>query len=647
MKQDLKISIVIPIYNQEEYLEKSIESVIRQTYSNIEIIAVNDGSTDKSSEILEVFINKDNRVKIINQRNQGLVAATITGIRHSTGDYICFLDPDDFVGKKYIENFVNELDKEYDFVAAGYYQDNGISIDAIRLKDNKEYNLNELRSRKEYFLSGEDKLSISNEFFISRWNKIYNKKCINKIVDEFEEYKSVSLGEDTIFTFLIISNSENGKTLIEPNEYFYNVYNQKSMMKSSNIDIYINKCNNVYELFSALLVKYDCTVRQAYLLFYFLIDSIFKRLYNNDKLSFKYLYNSLVNNNIYMKSIKIASREKSNIRRRIDIFIRMIAKKPDLYINLINIGDVIKLKCKYVLEDGRYIIKNIFKQNIRNILWQLRFKYDRREAFKDIEYKLPIIENRILPYLNKYKGKKTDLSESTIEKNIFIFWWDGFENAPPIVKDCLSSVYRCYTDYNIIKVSKNNYKYYTDIDINIIRSFEKGKISVQKNNGGMWIDATIFFEKKCDLFEALKKQSFNTLNFYSSSKFLTYKSEECSWSGYFIAARKGSILVEAINYIFERYYLEYQEYTTYFFIDAVFMLCKIYEIDDNVLKKSTYINGDMFILHKLLDHQFNIFEFEKISDIPQKLTWFYKPKNIVGSYYERIVKSKVIDKGVV
>lgn len=649
MKENLIISIIVPVYNQEEYLNKSILSAINQSYKNIEIIIINDGSTDKSVKILEKFANIDDRIKIIHQKNQGLVGATLTGIKNSTGDYICFLDPDDFIGENFVSNFVQALDKDYDFVAAGYYIDNGVSVKSKELDTYKVYNNDELVERKNSFLSKINTSLISDEFFISRWNKIYKKECVNKILNEFETCKNVSLGEDTIFTFLVICNSTLGKTIKKSNEYFYNVANQNSMMKNSNIEAYVDKCNIAFNSFSKLLNNYNCELRQAYLLFYFLIDTIFVRVNKNDSESFEYLYNFLMKNDIYLEAIKVVLKQKNGIKNRIDLILRILIRKSKKYLMIKKAFKKFKLAINNTLQYIIDIKRNLCIKNLSQIKNKLKFSKQRRNAFIDIKDKLPLIERRITPYLKSYETIITDLNESKIEKNIFVFWWDGFDNAPDIVKECKKSVYKYYKDYKIIPIDKDNYKKYTNINLKIINDFENGKISIQtfsdilrfnllKHNGGMWIDATIFFLNKCDLFEKLKTQSFNTLTFCSSEEFLQYKGEVCSWSGYFIASRKGSVLVDAIDNIFEKYYLEYNEYTTYFFIDAVLMICKINKIDNDVLSKSYYVDGDMFLLGEMLDKTFDKFEFEKISKIPQKLTWFYETKSIPDSYYENIVK---------
>ncbi len=98
-----QISVIIPVYNVEKYLEKCLDSVIRNTYKNLEIICVNDGSTDRSLEILNKYAELDERITVITQENQGLSGARNTGIDNSHADYIAFIDSDDYVHHQYFE----------------------------------------------------------------------------------------------------------------------------------------------------------------------------------------------------------------------------------------------------------------------------------------------------------------------------------------------------------------------------------------------------------------------------------------------------------------------------------------------------------------------------------------------------------------
>ena len=98
----INISIIVPIYNIEKKLNKCIYSILEQTYKNFELILVNDGSTDNSLKICNEYKRKDNRIKIINKENQGLVLARKSGLDEATGKYIIFIDGDDWVHKYFI-----------------------------------------------------------------------------------------------------------------------------------------------------------------------------------------------------------------------------------------------------------------------------------------------------------------------------------------------------------------------------------------------------------------------------------------------------------------------------------------------------------------------------------------------------------------
>lgn len=116
-----KVSIVIPMYNNEKYVEKCMESVLRQTYRDIEIIVVDDGSTDLSGKILDLFSQADERVRVFHQENAGVAAARNRGIDVATGEYLTFIDGDDYVGATYIADFVKcAKQKQADMVVCGF-----------------------------------------------------------------------------------------------------------------------------------------------------------------------------------------------------------------------------------------------------------------------------------------------------------------------------------------------------------------------------------------------------------------------------------------------------------------------------------------------------------------------------------------------
>lgn len=102
----MKISVIVPVYNAEEYLKNCIMSVVRQTYGNWELILVDDGSSDGSLSIADLAAEKDERIRVIHQKNAGPGAARNRGIKEASGDYVVFLDSDDYIDKNYFQLLV-------------------------------------------------------------------------------------------------------------------------------------------------------------------------------------------------------------------------------------------------------------------------------------------------------------------------------------------------------------------------------------------------------------------------------------------------------------------------------------------------------------------------------------------------------------
>ena len=111
MSNDIKISIIIPVYNVEKYLKQCLDNIIKQIFTDFECICVNDGSTDSSLKILQEYASKDNRFKIINQENKGLAESRNIGLSVAIGDYVLFIDSDDFIDNNFCEVLYNDAKK--------------------------------------------------------------------------------------------------------------------------------------------------------------------------------------------------------------------------------------------------------------------------------------------------------------------------------------------------------------------------------------------------------------------------------------------------------------------------------------------------------------------------------------------------------
>lgn len=123
---EIKISVIIPVYNAEKFLRQCLDSVLNQTLQNIEVICVNDGSSDKSGSILEEYGKKDNRIKVIDQGNQGLSGARNAGMKIANGEYLTFVDSDDWIDLDMLELLYTTANKEnYDIVMCTYVKEFG------------------------------------------------------------------------------------------------------------------------------------------------------------------------------------------------------------------------------------------------------------------------------------------------------------------------------------------------------------------------------------------------------------------------------------------------------------------------------------------------------------------------------------------
>lgn len=195
-----KITVIVPVYNVENYVREALDSVINQTYQNLEIIVIDDESKDSSGKICDEYAKKDSRITVVHQKNKGLSGARNTGLDLATGKYIMFLDSDDKFELDACENFYNEMEK----TNADYVVGNYIYIDDDGTKWEKP--VFDQEKYKEFKLSIED---YKNSFFIMNstvWNKIFRKSFLDELKIKFVERVPA---EDAIFTTYCFIKSSN------------------------------------------------------------------------------------------------------------------------------------------------------------------------------------------------------------------------------------------------------------------------------------------------------------------------------------------------------------------------------------------------------------------------------------------------------
>lgn len=172
MKQPL-ISVIIPVYGVEKYISQCLESVINQTYKNLEIIVVNDGTKDRSADIAKEYAAKDSRIKVYDFKNGGLSVARNRGLEIATGEYISYLDSDDWLDTKMYETLLETAMKnEADMVKCGIIETNGVAEEKITFKDVKIINNDQHKAFKNYF---------KGILWTLAWNGLYKKELAKKV----------------------------------------------------------------------------------------------------------------------------------------------------------------------------------------------------------------------------------------------------------------------------------------------------------------------------------------------------------------------------------------------------------------------------------------------------------------------------------
>lgn len=242
------VSVIIPVYNVEKYLEECLDSVCNQTLTNIEIICVNDGSTDNSLDILKEYAKKDDRIKIISQSNQGLSASRNNGLRRASGKYVYFIDSDDYIDLTCLEKLVgNAVSNDSDVVLFKFQ-----NVDDYKNlhKRNVDFTIDDIFGEIDYnnftFTYHDVRRHVMNSAF-SACLKLYRKEFIGSF-----EFPEGLLFEDVFVHVVVMLNAK--KISFVP-EFLYNYRsNPNSISNSNEIGFYIF---NVVDLVEDYLTDND------------------------------------------------------------------------------------------------------------------------------------------------------------------------------------------------------------------------------------------------------------------------------------------------------------------------------------------------------------------------------------------------------
>lgn len=260
------ISIVVPVYKAQDYLEECIESLRAQTYTNMEIILVDDGSPDKSGELCDRLAEKDARIRVIHQQNQGASAARNHGIQSARGELLLLVDADDTVFPEYVETLYREMDGQ-DMVICGYR--------ICYPKYSKEVCVKAPVSLENISGCEQQVMQIYSERLLnSPWNKMYRKTLVFELFDP-----TLVMGEDLVFNLNYLKNAKKVKVTDKV------LYNYMVRENSAVTSYKPNRMNNVIRIAQFLLdyfsEVFETSVCHAQLVEQGLkeVDAVFRHLF--------------------------------------------------------------------------------------------------------------------------------------------------------------------------------------------------------------------------------------------------------------------------------------------------------------------------------------------------------------------------------
>ncbi len=204
------VSIIIPVYNLEKYIENCLNSIVNQTYENLEIICVDDGSADKSAEKIKAIVEKDSRVKYFYRENAGVSAARNLGLEKVTGDYVMFVDGDDYMHLQTVELLLNEIEK--------------YGCDMVCAEHRYTQRLDE---RQEVIKNAESTVLEIPEMFVNRGNSCLAKSSCGKMIKASVARKTqfpvgITNGEDGYYVIMLLDKGITARHINSELYYYYN-----------------------------------------------------------------------------------------------------------------------------------------------------------------------------------------------------------------------------------------------------------------------------------------------------------------------------------------------------------------------------------------------------------------------------------------
>ena len=265
-----KVSIIVPVYNAEQYIEKMLKSLLNQTLKDIEIILINDGSQDNSLSILRNYEKKYSNIIVVNQKNGGPSVARNSGLRIAKGEFVAFVDSDDYVGENMYENLYHKaIEGDFDIVECNYmYTDGENNWQGVR--DIKS-DITSLKEKKKYMVN----------FYPVLWNKIYKHNKIKNIY-----FTEGVFAEDVEYLYRVLPVIDKIGYINKVGYYYLQRQNSESNNYDNRLYDYITNFNNILKYYKENNF-YDIYIKEIEFCYVrYLYATFIKRVFTFDKTEF-------------------------------------------------------------------------------------------------------------------------------------------------------------------------------------------------------------------------------------------------------------------------------------------------------------------------------------------------------------------------
>ena len=313
------VSIIVPVYNSEQWLERCVKSILGQTYHNIQIILIDDGSQDGSAALCDEYAADYEQVNVIHQQNLGAGSARNAGLQYADGEYICFVDSDDWIESVFVEKLVNGI-ADADVSICGY----SISDDSETGSDSKgEVSCDRLDVLKRMFMPGYPPEEACYGYL---WNKLFKKSIIEKFDIRFNN--SYIMWEDMLFCCRYMEHIDKG-IYYHDRLYHYNINNETSLSHKVTAEV-MDSWNLAAEEIENIISDMGINKEIQY-------DAVLEDLYMKTLIAYAKEKKIC---DIRKETVQYLNRQKHLLRKKYRIYLAIYRVSPVLFQNISNLLSV-------------------------------------------------------------------------------------------------------------------------------------------------------------------------------------------------------------------------------------------------------------------------------------------------------------------